>query len=536
MRLRSESRLTATSGNVNGGFFDPVIAGVNGGDYSQQDVAVSSSTAWASTIGTTDPSLVTLSGFTPSLALIGNAMHCTAGTSWNTAAATAYHIIIGTGTNGVYIHGAAGSAATLSGGTCYIGGAASLGAGSDVYYFRAALGTNGVGGTKIWWKQGSYTMGAALSTLATCGTQAPCIIGGYQTTRGDQPSMDNAPYVNAGNLLQHAVGQNWELKYITLVGNGNIMMLMTGTNTRLIKCRIINNAHSNKTAISAGVNSLIYGCDICAYSGTAIGWSNITAVRIIGNYIHDSLYGIGISLAQAGHTIIGNLFVGNQTHDFDATNAWTTMILFAENTFYGNESQIGDSINFITGTYSTLIYDNIFYGKTTAVSIADAVNNFYSDYNDYYNNGSDGSNLTKGTHDLAVNPMFANVHQLTNQGTVTTGASNFTLTDTGQDFSTVVSSQDYIDILSGTNVTAGTYKVVGVAPGGDTTKIVLDLNPTTSGTGSSITYGLTTGRNFIVGPFLRRMAFPQMFASSATLNYSDIGATQHHDAPRAYAQ
>ena len=530
-----EIRATATSGNVNGGFFDPVIAGVNGVDYSQQDVAVSSSTAWASTIGTTDPSFVTLSGFTPSLALIGNAMHCTAGTSWNTAAATAYHIIIGTDTNGVYIHGAAGSAATLSGGTCYIGGAASLGAGSDLYYFRAALGTNGVGGTKIWWKKGSYTMGAALSTLATCGTQAPCVIEGYQTTRGDLPSMDNAPVASNGATNQSSLGANWKMKFVDWIGGG-VAMFNLAANDQVIGCRITNNSTTaTRTALVAYTNTLIMGCDICSYRGKAITETNVAGVRLIGNYIHDSDMGIIFGTTQAGHTVINNLFVGNYSIGLNISTAWTNGFVFYGNTFYGAENKLGVGMNIFTGTTGSWYLNNIFYGFTTGISMPDTPNDMYSDYNDFYNNGTNTLNIDHKPHDLFVNPQFANVHQLVNTGTVTAGASDLTLTDTGQNFSSVVAGSDFIDIISGVNVTTGTYGIVTVAPGADTTKIVLDLDPTPSSTGSSIVYSLTTGRNFATGPNVWAQGFPEMF-NDYTPSDLDIGAVNHRDAPRAYAQ
>ena len=210
--------------------------------------------------------------------------------------------------------------------------------------------------------------------------------------------------------------------------------------------------------------------------------------------------GIIFGTTQAGHTVINNLFVGNYSIGLNISTAWTNGFVFYGNTFYGAENQLGVGMNIFTGTTGSWYLNNIFYGFTTGISMPDTPNDMYSDYNDFYNNGTNTLNIDHKPHDLLVNPQFANVHQLVNTGTVTAGASDLTLTDTGQNFSSVVAGSDFIDIISGVNVTTGTYGIVTVAPGADTTKIVLDLDPTPSSTGSSIVYSLTTGRNFATGP------------------------------------
>jgi len=90
--------------------------------------------------------------------------------------------------------------------------------------------------------------------------------------------------------------------------------------------------------------------------------------------------------------------------------------------------------------------NNIFYGLVTPVSWTDVNTGGFSDYSDYFNNTNANTNWALGSHNLAVDPQFVSMHQITG-----TGASSSTnvLTDTGETlFGNITDNVDFL-ILCG---------------------------------------------------------------------------------------
>ena len=526
-----EIRATATAGNVNGAFFDPVIAGANGVDYTQQDVYVSSSTAWASANGTSDPATVTLAGFTPSLALIGNTLHCSAGTSWTTSAVGNYHIILATDTTsgGIIVAGAVGSVATLTGGTCYIGGAASLNGGTqDLYFFRSATGLNGTGGTKIWWKAGNYTLGSALSTLSAGGTQAPVVVEGYNTTRGDHPTGSNRPFFSNPGITLAA---QWEWKFTASTGSAAVNFTL-GASDYILGNTIINNSNTAaRNNIITATNIILEDNEFVDYRGIAVSMSNTVGVKVINNYFHDSDTGFKFSTTQAGVVAYGNLFSMIVSSAMVTGTAWTSSALINHNTIVGTPAQFGIGISWFTGSTFQGVENNVFYGLQTGMQSLDTQTAIWEDYNDYYDNGTDLVGIVKGPHDLAVNPQFANINYY--HGTTATTTSGNHLVDTSATFQTwgITPGEDCVYVQSGTGVTVEIYGIKSVD---SQTQITTDVTLTANATADKV-WHINKVRDSTVGPQLRGNASPGLFGDGST-SWRDFGAIQHHDAPRAYAQ
>src|SRR4051812_13205674 len=76
-----EVRSTATAANVNGGGFNPSVASP-GTDYSQQDASQFSGSDLASTVGTTNPCVVTSASHNFVSSDNGILIHINSGTNW----------------------------------------------------------------------------------------------------------------------------------------------------------------------------------------------------------------------------------------------------------------------------------------------------------------------------------------------------------------------------------------------------------------------------------------------------------------------
>jgi hypothetical protein len=228
---------------------------------------------------------------------------------------------------------------------------------------------------------------------------------------------------------------------------------------------------------------------------------------------------------QVSNTIIANCVTGCINI---ATTATADSSYFANCTLYGAENQLGYGINVDTDTTSpnNMLTNSILYGLTTGIQTDSAANTAQlDDYNNYYNNATDVNDAAawqKGAHDLAVDPQFANVQQITGS-TATTTAGNH-LVQTGATFvsSGVVAGRDCVQIISGTGVTAGIY---GIASVDSETQITTDIALTADATADKV-WQITTGRNFGIGGALSGQGAPNVFPGGTTTSYVDIGGAQ----------
>ena len=184
-----ELRATATASNVNGGGFNSARGGT---DYTLQDAAQLALTDLAATSASGWLTLTSVTGgFTA--AMVGNYIHIASGTNFT---AGWYEVTVVTNGNTVTVDRACGATADASAGVGKLGGAMSLNSTLDDELFEIGVATNGSGGNKFWIKAGSYTLGEAVATAASGGTQAPIVVEGYNATRGDVPTGTNRPPTN----------------------------------------------------------------------------------------------------------------------------------------------------------------------------------------------------------------------------------------------------------------------------------------------------------------------------------------------------
>jgi hypothetical protein len=487
-------------------------------DYTQQDAAdftqtnLSTSGAGATTITSAS------AGFTKMH--VGHLVHITAGTNFT---AGWYEITTFTDSSNVVVDRTPTSAGAGSGGTFYVGGAGRLNALEDAFFEMIPAGS------RVFFKAGTYTTGATISVASTNSTTTdPSIMQGYTTLRGDNPTNPaNMPLIAFGSNAS-TFGSNQLFKYInftTTATNGVVL----GNNGILYRCKALNSSTTsgrNAFSCSGATSSGVVFCEAISQNGVAIN-ANVGSGRLYGNYIHDSDTGITNNNTQMA--VVLNVFEANRTAALTVSSSAPVVLIF-NNTIYGREGQIGIGANLSTGGSSTnRIFNNIFYGLTTGITVASpAAHTNLTSFNDFFNNGTNVSNITLDATDLTVDPGLAGATQITGTTATTSGS---VLTQAGGDFSSVTDNVDFLHVLSGTGVTTGGYLITSHT--GTTLTVNNTLGTSSAG---NVNYFVTTGHNFNPGINVKAKGSPgSVVAGLDTTSYLDIGAVQRPEPSGATA-
>lgn len=493
-----EIRTTATAANVNGGGFDNSLGGT---DYSQQDASQYNFTDLASSNGTNASPQVTSASHSFVTADNGNIINITAGTNWTTGR----YKIVSTSAGAATLDRAVGSSASLTAGTFRVGGALSLGNANDQTTLNAIAG-----GNTIWVKSGSYTVGVQITNgFGASGVSfINTVMNGYTSTRGDVCTGTNRPKITLTTTTT-TLTSNYNFNNMSFVMPGGSGM-SAGSNVVFYNCKLYNNGSG--ICINTGTSFLAVNSEFVSTKSIAI-LQGSAGTFLVGCYIHNSLSGVQASS--------GNLTVNNCIFDNNITQAITLSsagALLSDNTFYGAENILGIGVNNASNLAINCI-NNIFYGLATGVTTNTTGNTgSYLDFNNFFNNTSDVSNIVKGSNNIALNPQFAGLAQLTGS-TATTSA--LVLTQTGANFASVTDNVDYCVIKSGTGVTVGSYLITAHT----TTTLTLDVTPGTNATADKV-WHITTGRNWAVGTNMKAAGYPGAFNGTSTTSYLDLGAVQ----------
>lgn len=501
-----ELRATATAANANGGGFNPNNA-TPGTDYSQQAAAQYSFSDLATSNGTAASPVVSSASHSFVATDCGNLIHIVSGGTFLPAW---YEIVSVSGGNAT-LDRACASGASTSAGVYSVGGALSLNSSTanqtDGDFFTTALQA----GNKIWMKNGSFTLGITFTSRAGTLT-APIQWAGYNSTRGDNPTGANRPTLDVNTLAP--IINNWtQMSNIIFTGTA-ATVLNCGSNTSLINAKVSNSSvTAARTGVLCGSNTVLVNSEFISYRGKALDVATAT-VYITGCYIHDS--DIGMTTTTGLIAITDSIISDNVTSAIQSTS--TGQIFTGNgNTFYGAENKLGKALLNFSTTNNFIAINNIIYGFVTGISLTGVYPNVYENYNDFFNNTTDVTNVTKGGNDQAINPAFVNVAQVTGTAGVVSGS---TLTDGAANFANVTDNVDFCYIKSGTGATAGKYLITSH------TATSLTLYTAPGGSGSNIAYQVTTGHNFAVGPALRGLGFPGAIPGASTTGYLTPGAIQ----------
>lgn len=491
-------------------------------DYSQGTAAIDSGTDLASADGDLNPAVITSATHNFTSQEVGNLIHITAGTGWTAG----WYEIVSVSGNAATVDGAVGTDGAKTGGTWYLGGAMSLNSTLDDDLFELGRGLNGTGGARFFIKNGTFSLGETVTIAASGGSQAPISIEGYNSLRGDTPTGTNRPTINTG-ANSVTLGANWD-GYNFIISGSATSLLTTGTNSKLVNIKSTNLTTTTTRAAFAltGSGSFAFNVEGVSYRGRGVSINS--HATIIGSYFHDS--DVGIYAGSNGHAFIMNtISASNVSNGINIATAQTAKFILNNVTLYGSENTTGTGLGIVTGSTGGIrMMNSIIYGFATGISHADTQTVGFSAYNDFFNNDTDVTNWQKGSNDIAVNPTFTNVTQVTGTaGAFVAGGSK--LVDTSKNFTTLgVAAGNVVYISAGTGITAGQYLIDSITTTtnpNDTLNITVPASPGTNTTADKV-YQITLGYNFAVGTDLKAVGFPGVFQGGLTTGYMDIGAVQ----------
>lgn len=451
-------------------------------DYSQGTAGILTLTDFASTNGSGVLTTAT-GGFTP--VMVGNIFNLNSGTN---ALAGWYELTQYTDGNTFTIDRDCAGAGDLSSGRGNVGGAIPLNTSLDDDFFDAIGG----GGVRVFYKFGTFTLGESVSASTGGTAGVPMVHEGYQTIRGDTPQGANRPIISCAAFTFN-VGAGGNVDQYNLIATGTASnLLFASSEDKIINCKTINTSTTaNRAGILMSTDCFVYKCEAVSIRGYAFQASAGVPMSIIACYLHDSLIGMFFASNVAGQ-ICNNIVASCVTSAIELSPGQSTVIL--NNTLYGAENKLGLAIDINALAVDIRILNNIIYGFVTGVAQGTTTQKTnYLDYNDFYNNTTDVADVAKGETDVAVDPAFTDVTQIT--GTAATSSTNVLTVGSGTPFGSVVDNVDFVYLVSGsgTGFTAGIYAITSHT----TTTLTVNANITSSGAGSSIVWQVTLGHNFL---------------------------------------
>lgn len=484
--------------------------GTCGVDYSQSTSALSNVTDLASSNGTTNPSAVTSATLTFTAQHVGNILHVTAGTNWTAG----WYEVVSVSGGAATLDRAVGTAASISSGTAYLGGALSLNSTLDDSFFETI-----VAGNFVFFKSGSYSTGQAITVASTSSTQAsPSFIIGYGTVRGDNPTpfgtSSTAPSINTGANAWTA-GQYQHFEYLNITGTAS-SMFTAGTSAQIFMCKFTNTSTiALRSAFVCGTGGVVINCEFVAQFGIGASFT-ATDSQAYGCFFHDSSRGVYMNATRS--RVFDCVFI---SHRSSAINVAQSIGMITGCTIFNYSTPRGNGI--LSAAAQIIAYNNIISGCATGINTTTTQQ--YStlcNNNIFYNNTSDRALTTSGSSDVTgTNPSFTDITQLSGSTATTSGS---VLTQSGGDFSSVVDNRDYIHILSGTGITAGVYLITSHT----STTVTLNIAPGTNATADKV-WTITTGRDVSVGTAMKALGTPGAFPGSDTTGYKDPGAAQRQE-------
>lgn len=386
-----ECRADATAGNVNGGGFNASNA-APGTDRSLNETAHDSGTDLTCADGDVDGCVIASASHNFVADDQGNIIHIT---ETGDGFTVGWYEIVSTAANEATLDRACGTDGAKTGGDWYLGGAMSLASTLDDEFFETA-----VAGNTIWLETGTYTKVEATS-VDTNGTDAsPIIMEGYKTSRGDNPTGTDRPLIACSTYQNQITGDYWQsynLRFTTTTTNG-IEWASAANRCIAVNCYAYNSSgSSNRRAflVYQANEFRLINCEGISTNGYAYDPLTVNYHFMIGNYLHDSNYGIYIGSGNY-HFMMGNIIDTCTTAGIEL-GAQSGMAIY-NNTIYN----CGIGINGTSGSRNVVI-NNIIDGCTTGVKWTTANATNWLDYN-VWDNTTDTSGVTWGDNRVEGDP------------------------------------------------------------------------------------------------------------------------------------
>lgn len=474
-------------------------------DYTQQDTAQATNTNLTCTAGSTT---VTSASAPFTRMMVGNGFHITAQTGGGGLPGW-YEIVSFTDTSNVVLDRSPASGTNITAATFYVGGAGRLNGVEDGFLESFA------NGSYCHVKSGTYAISGTVSVSTGGGiANNQCWIIGYTSTRGDTCNGTSQPILTlAANAFTNGGRVNWvNMTWTTTTAAG----ITGGTGSKFINCRGFNTSTTTtRVALTLGSNGDVEGGEYVSQNGTAVVFTSQS--RNFGAYIHDS--STGCSSSGTDVKFLQSLF---QACDVNAVllssvNSYGT---FLNVTVFGNTAKnntAGISISSASNT-GNHVHNSIVGGYVTGITVNTSSQTNHAFHNNFYGNTTDTTNFPKSNTDLALDPGFTDVSEITGSTATTLGS---VLTQSGGDFSTVEDNVDYLHVISGVGVTTGIYLITS-----HTSTTVTVNNALGTAVLGDVIYYIPTGHNLTPGTNMKAAAYPGLFAGTSLTSYLDIGAVQ----------
>jgi len=351
---------------------------------------------WTTTLNLTSATGGFISG------LVGNNIKITAGTNFIVGY---YQITTYVDTNTIKIDRTAANLANASAGTGYIGGAAN---------HPQTVAPPVVAGNRIWIKNGTYTrLGANTFVLRPVvgGTSAaPICWEGYNVTRGDKPTDDTRPLLDAASVATYGISISashniFAYLRIARATQTGVYFAVAGL-AILYFCKSSNNGY---WGFDRGTTN-DYALFQCQANNNSRGGFSILSTGIalaVGCHAHDNTWGgFVITRAEGRNFVYNNISRSNGGGGF--AFGGTSLGGIVNNIAFNNTGSTSDGFRSDAGGLGYAWFNNI------------AVNNgrfgfnyvtkqpfLLFDYNCYFGNvGGNLNNIDAGLNDVEADPLF----------------------------------------------------------------------------------------------------------------------------------
>ena len=372
----------ANGAATNGGGF---VSGASGTDYSQQDSAHATRTDIV--IDATTDTDITSAADNFASDDVGNIINITSGTGFTTGRYEIVSVSAGVAT----LDRAVGTTGS-TGGNGTLGGAMTI---TDANFDEIETENT------VWVKaDATHTITENINPAIQT-TTGVIRLEGYNTTRGDRPTGTDRPLISCG-ANSFIVSAQWTDSHLRLTGTGTYVFGFTSARTNVLAYTHVENTSgtSNRDAILCGSsgNVMLAHCELESTNGNAIDMtSSGPDFTMYGCYIHDSTTGFvtnNNNMCSINHCIFDTCTTAIESNADDFIGQITNC------TFYNSTTAI--DLDQFTGVFM----DNVIDSCTSGFEVdSDAPN--YFDYNNWSNNTTDVTGVTKGGNATSASPGFA---------------------------------------------------------------------------------------------------------------------------------
>jgi parallel beta-helix repeat protein len=282
------------------------------------------------------------------------------------------------------------------------GAGTNSGADWDNAFDWAAFASQGLSaGDSVYFAGGTYSVSAGYSNASDGAYRNHIsLIGVSSGTTNEPPTMSDwatgtdRPLINTGSN-SFVIDNSWRLSNLRFTSSNATYSLVTDTYTIIQNCKISNTAVSLSRCLNMHSGTL-YNSEIECTDGDGL-WTGLTSNIIMCLFHGGDGFGIGCN----GNT--GSV-IGNIVYDFP-----TGIGLYTVGEFYVAHNTVYEATTYgIDATQSggNIIINNTLSGCGTGIAGSTSYPQALIDYNNYYNNTTDVSNVSKGPNAMAVNPNF----------------------------------------------------------------------------------------------------------------------------------